>query len=147
MDVGVGDLGVVRARELDLTLRCGHLLAARACMLQGPCFVRVEGEGSTCSTTGCDINSLFRLTALTLQIHSSSGDIACLTLWNTGWAASICRNSLCSRYAVIGVVWRTGGYDLDEDELISVLHTLKRLTGVLRVSPSVAGHKYVGGVV
>ncbi len=34
--VGVGDLGVVRARELDLPLRCGHFLAARALVLQGP---------------------------------------------------------------------------------------------------------------
>lgn len=41
MGVGIGDLGVVRAEELDLPLRCGQLLAAGAGMLQGSHFGRV----------------------------------------------------------------------------------------------------------
>lgn len=41
MGVAVGELCVVRAEELDLSLRCGQLLAARAGVLQGFHFVRV----------------------------------------------------------------------------------------------------------
>lgn len=41
MDVRVGDLCVVRAGELDLPLRRGQLLAARAGVLQGSHFGRV----------------------------------------------------------------------------------------------------------
>lgn len=39
--VGVSDLCVVRAGELDLALRCSQLLAAGAGVLQGSCFGRV----------------------------------------------------------------------------------------------------------
>lgn len=47
VDVGVGELCVVRAGELDLPLRCGQLLAARAGVLQGFHFVRVAKRRET----------------------------------------------------------------------------------------------------
>lgn len=40
--VGIGELGVVGAGELDLPLGCGQLLAARAGVLQGSHFGRVS---------------------------------------------------------------------------------------------------------
>lgn len=46
VSVGVGDLSVVGAGELDLPLRCGQLLATRASVLQRSHFGGVaEREG------------------------------------------------------------------------------------------------------
>ena len=44
VDVGVANLCVVRAGELDLPLRCSRLLAAGAGVLQGTHFGRVADD-------------------------------------------------------------------------------------------------------
>lgn len=42
-----------------------------------------QGEGTTGSTTGCNVDLLFGVAALALQVHSSGGHTALLTLGNT----------------------------------------------------------------
>lgn len=43
----------------------------------------LQGEGTACSITGCDIDHFSGAAALALQVHICGGHTAWLTLWNT----------------------------------------------------------------